>query len=349
MVQDASGVVLVEGLEALDGDIVAVGGYVDPATGGSFVAQSVELLVRPAQARREAPSLRALEARADLLAGFRAYFSAEGFLEVETPNLVPSPGTDVHLEPFATHFTGLGAFVERPLYLHTSPEFAMKRLLASGAERIFQIGKVWRNGEWTGLHNPEFTMAEWYRAYADWDAVMADVEHLVSACLGLNKPFPRLPVADAFAQYAGVDVFQMRERPDWEDTFHEILVTEVEPNLVGPVFLTEYPRELAVLSRVSDEDSRVAERFELYVRGVELCNGFTELNDPAEQRARFEEDARERDRRGLAPLPVPEGFLRDLESGMPPSGGVALGVDRLLMLQLGMESLDPLLLREPAR
>ena len=344
MVRDETGAVHVVGLDAVDGDIVGIGGHLDPITGASFVAVHTALLVRPTGRACRTPTLEAVLARAELVAGFRAWFQAEGFIEVETPALVDAPGTDVHLEPFFTRFSGMGEHRPQDLYLHTSPEFAMKRLLVAGAERIVQIGKVWRNGEWTARHHPEFTMAEWYRAYADWTAVMADVEQLVSATLGLELPFERVTVAEAFRAHAGVDVFAPAG-PDWEDRFHELLVTQVEPRLEGAVFLTHYPRQLAVLSRVSDDDPRVAERFELYVDGVELCNGFTELNDPVEQRLRFEQDAAERARRGLPALPIPEAFLADLAAGMPPSGGVALGLDRLLMLQLGVTDLDVVLMR----
>jgi lysyl-tRNA synthetase class 2 len=346
MVRDRSGAIRVEGAQLVDGDIVGVWGSLDPVSGAIFLADVVELLVRPtARQPRPVPCPETLVARAELLAGLRGYFVAEEFVEVETPNLVREPGTDVHLEAFQTHFSGMGEHEGRALWLHTSPEFAMKRLLVAGMERIFQICKVWRDGEWTSRHNPEFTMVEWYRAYSDWDAVMTDVEHIVATALDLPRPFRRLKVQEAFREYGGVDVLSMTGTEGWEDAFHEILVTEVEPRLTGAVFLTHYPKDLAVLSRLCDEDPAVAERFELYVDGVELCNGFTELTDAAEQRQRFQDDLGERERRGLGAMPMPEMFLNALSAGMPPSAGVALGFDRLLMLQLGSHDLDALLMR----
>lgn len=254
----------------------------------------------------------------------------------------------------------------------------MKRLLVSGHERIAQICKVYRNGEWTATHNPEFTMAEWYRAFTDYTAVMADVEAIVRAVLGpaprmvrgqevhLDRPFEVMTVTEAFHRFCrGLDLWAadtaeaLREASEqrglgplapggsWDDLFHELLVTWVEPQLGAPtpLFLVDYPAPLAVLSRRRDDDPRVAERFELYIAGVELCNGFTELNDPAEQRERFTEDLERRGALGLPTYPMPERFLRALEGGMPPSSGVALGLDRLLMIALGTEHLNDVLIR----
>jgi len=357
------------------GDIVALTGHLTPT---GFSAQHLTLLVRPEQ-WPTAPSIsaRALTARHKLLSQSRRFFEDLGFLEVETPMLVHSPGTDPYLETFTTMFSGMGDAKPAPLFLHTSPEFAMKALLVDGFEQIFQICKVFRNGEWTPLHNPEFTMIEWYRAFTDQSAMMHDVEALVCHLLGdavlwkdltipLSRPFERLPVRDAFLTHCrGLDLFEancassLRAEAErlglgplapgdrWDDLFHELLVTWVEPNLgfERPTFLTEYPAPLAVLSRRSDSDPRVAERFELYIAGLELCNGFTELNDPNEQRLRFEEDLHRRAQLNLPAYPMPEHFLDALKAGMPPSSGVAVGFDRLLMLATNQHDLGLTMVR----
>ncbi len=319
--------------------------------------------------------VQAMRARDAMLRLLRSYFQAQDFLEVETPNLVFAPGMDVYLESFATRFTGMGQHSARDLYLHTSPEFAMKRLLCAGMERIFQICKVYRNAEWTPAHNPEFTMAEWYRAWAGYESVMDDVEVLVRTILlqlgpqrwdvpELHAPFARLTVHEAVRRHCkGLDLFIHDTEPtlrheaerlglgplspggSWEDLFHQLLVTHVEPALQTPTFLIDYPRSLAVLSRVKDSDPRVAERFELYIHGVELCNGFTELNDPHEQRQRLEEEQVMRQAMGLDDYPMPEAFLQALVQGMPPSAGVALGLDRVLMLALGATDIGEVLMR----
>jgi lysyl-tRNA synthetase class 2 len=348
---------------------------------GAFAVEAVEVFGRP-QGPPPPPSPRAgMVARAALSRALRGWFAGEGFLEVETPNLVPAAGTDPHLEPFRTRFGGMGERGAADLYLHTSPELAMKRLLVDGFERIYQICKVYRDGEWTARHHPEFSMVEWYRAWADAAPIMADVEALVRLAFAQGAgpwrregrvfdplaPFERLTVQAAFARHCrgldllgtGLDAGVLRAQAlarglgplapggSWEDLFHELLLLHVEPALgwERPTFLIEYPRPLAVLARGSDRDPRVAERFELYIASVELCNGFTELNDPAEQRARFVEDRATRAALGLPDAPLPEAFLAALDYGMPPSGGVALGLDRLLMLVMGAPSLDEVLWR----
>jgi lysyl-tRNA synthetase class 2 len=288
-----------------------------------------------------------LAARARGLAAIRAFFAERGFLEVDTPAIVPSPGLDLHLDAFAVD----GG------YLITSPEYQMKRLLAGGVPRCFQIGHCFRRGEVGRRHNPEFTMLEWYRAFASVDEVIADTEALVRHVAGalgagaaldvggarvdLGEPFERLAVADAFARFAGVPAAEaIALATDDEERFFRILVDAVEPALAGaprPVFLVDYPAPFASLARLRAEDPRVAERFELYVAGVELCNGFGELTDPDEQRARLGRDQEERRRRGLPVYPIDERFLAALEEGMPPSAGNALGVDRLVAVCLGTD------------
>lgn len=287
---------------------------------------------------------RNLEARARALAAVRGYFAREAFLEVETPFRVPAPGVDLHLDAFPAH----GG------YLIASPELHMKRLLAAGFPRLFQIARVSRQGEFGALHEPEFTMLEWYRSFAGLEQVLSDTERLVrevaTAVCGkpnltgpdgrsfdLNLPFPRLTVREAFQQHAGIADAVDLALTD-EARYFQILVEQVEPALARqnqPLFLWKYPANQAALARLSEADPSVAERFELYVGGVELCNGFDELTDAAEQRQRFARDNLRRTRDGRLTYPTDERFLAALESGMPPSGGNALGFDRLVMLATG--------------
>ncbi|MCC6557227.1 MAG: EF-P lysine aminoacylase GenX [Polyangiaceae bacterium] len=290
----------------------------------------------------------ALARRAAAMATIRALFAERGFLEVETPALVPSPGLDLHLDAVAVD--GAGA-----RFLITSPEYQMKRLLSGGVPRCFQLARCFRRGEIGSRHNPEFTMLEWYRAFAGVEEVMADTEAVVrgvaaalgaggtvrvgGAAIALDGGFERLTVGDAFARYAGVpagEAISLASRD--EERFFRILVDEVEPGLARearPVFLVDYPAPFASLARLKPGDPSVCERFELYVGGLELCNGFGELTDPVEQRARLERDQAERARLGKPVYPIDERFLSALEEGMPPSAGNALGVDRLIALCLG--------------
>ena len=300
---------------------------------------------------------RGLRARATALRATRSFFDERGFLEVETPAMVPSPGLDLHLDAFATPGAAGPGFVDATGYLITSPEYQMKRLLSGGIPRAYQVCHCFRRGEIGSRHNPEFTMLEWYRSFASVDEVIADTEALVrhvaralgageaievdGARVDLGAPFERLAVADAFARYAGVaaeDAIAMASSD--EDRFFRLLVDEVETAIAKastPVFLVDYPAPFASLARLRDSDPRVAERFELYVAGVELCNGFGELTDPVEQRARLVRDQDERRKRGLAVYPIDERFLGALEEGMPPSAGNALGLDRLVAVCLGTD------------
>ena len=280
----------------------------------------------------------------------RHFFASRGFREVETPILVPSPGLDVHLEAFAVPQT------RSPRWLSTSPEYQMKRLLAAGQARIFQITRAFRQDELGERHHPEFTMLEWYRAGSDMDAVVRDTEQLIARVTGggvrlagatgraerridTRPPFERLGVCAAFARFAGIAEDEtLRLAAEDEDRFFRVLVEHVEPGIAAldhAVVLTDYPAVQASLARKKPGDPRLAERFEVYVAGVELCNGFGELTDPVEQRARFVADQTERARRGLPVYPIDERFLEALARGIPPSGGNALGVDRLVALTLG--------------
>jgi lysyl-tRNA synthetase class 2 len=285
-----------------------------------------------------------LARRAAVVATVRGFFESRGFLEVETPLLVPSPGLEPHLAAFEVPVAG------GTRYLSTSPEYQMKRLLAEGHSRILQIAKAFRKDEAGERHNPEFTILEWYRAPGGVEDVMRDTEQLVARVTAgsvaldgrtydTHPPFRRMTVLEAFAAYAGVtpeETLAMADRD--EERFFRLLVDRVEPALEalpGAIFLTEYPATQASLARKKPGDPRVAERFELYVAGVELCNGFGELTDPVEQRARFENDQRVRADRGLPAYPVDERFLAALEQGLPPCAGNALGLDRLVALAFG--------------
>jgi elongation factor P--(R)-beta-lysine ligase len=291
---------------------------------------------------------RNLTARARALAAVRQYFAAQGFLEVETPFRVPAPGVDLHLD----------ALVAQGGYLITSPELHMKRLLVAGLPRIFQLARVSRQEELGALHEPEFTMLEWYRAFAGLEHVLADTEQLVREVaravsgeaklfgadgrrFDVEQPFPRVTVREAFREHAGIaDAVDLAHSD--EARYFELLVAEVEPGLAResrPLFLWKYPANQAALARLCANDPSVAERFELYVGGVELCNGFDELTDAAEQRTRFEQEHARRGAENRPLYPIDERFLAALQAGMPPSGGNAVGFDRLVMLATGAREL----------
>lgn len=310
-------------------------------------------MARPAwHPERLAARLPFLDARARLTAATRAFLTTCGYREIETPCLVPSPGAEVHLRAFETaFFPHLGAGEVRRLYLRTSPELAIKRLLAGGAGPVFEFARVWRNGEAGARHAPEFTMLEWYRPGLSLEALMDETEALLRAVWPAcpAAPFARITMQDAFARHAGLDVLgsirsdgsgdaaalRARAGEAWEDAFFRILLESVEPALRAPSFLTHWPAPQAALARRDPADARAALRFELFVGGVELANAFEELTDPAEQRARLLADMAERTRRYADPWPVDEDFLAALEHGMPAAAGIALGFDRLAMLVSG--------------
>jgi lysyl-tRNA synthetase class 2 len=294
-----------------------------------------------------------LEARARILRDVRAFFESRGYLEVETPLAVPCPGLDLHLDAFE-----VVPAKPAPRFLSTSPEYQMKRLLADGHARIFQITRAFRAGELGERHNPEFTILELYRAHAGVEDVMRDTEQLVARVTGgwvhvegrsidVRPPLQRMTVCEAYARFASTSEDEtLRLAEHDEDRFYRLLVDEVEPALARldhGVFLTEYPATQASLARKKPSDPRVAERFELYVAGVELCNGFGELTDAVEQRARFVRDQEERARRGKPVYPLDERFLEALARGMPDSGGNAIGLDRLVALATGSTSIRDVL------
>ena len=314
-----------------------------------------------------------LRRRARLARAVRAFFEQRGYMEVDTPYAVPAPGEEVHLRAFATvreHPDGR----PEPLWLHTSPEFAMKRLLVAGAGPIFQLARVWRNGEGSALHAPEFTMLEWYSPGASMETLMDETEALLRAvlppivtCRGVSTDlarFERLSVAEAFARWVGADVLAsagdapvlaaaagvpLRAGETWEDLFFRLLLDRIEPRLgrAHPTFLTHWPAAQAALARRDPADPRVAERFELFVCGVELANAFVELTDPAEQRARFLADRARRHAAHGPDWPLDEDFLAALAHGMPQAAGIALGFDRLAMIASGASRIGQVLWLPP--
>lgn len=318
-----------------------------------------------------------LAARAAITAAARDFFRSRGFTEVETAILQVSPGNEAHLHAFATELHAPDQTQSR-LYLHTSPEFACKKLLAAGEGKIFDFARVFRNRERGALHHPEFTLLEWYRANARYEVIMDDCAALLAAAAHaagtrrlsfrdrIATPFAeaeRITVAQAFARFANIDLLAtvsagatdrdalaaaaatagIRVAADdtWADVFSRVLVERIEPNLgVGrPTLLYEYPVAEAALARPTAHDPRVAERFELYACGVELANGFGELTDAAEQRRRFDAEMAEKERLHGERYPVDEDFLAALGT-MPPASGVALGFDRLVMLLTGAQRIE---------
>jgi lysyl-tRNA synthetase class 2 len=310
-----------------------------------------------------------LRRRAELTAATRAFFVARGFMEVETPYAVPVPGEEVHLRAFATRREHPDGSAER-LWLHTSPEFAMKRLLVGGSGPIFQFARVWRNGEGSALHAHEFTMLEWYRPGADMASLIEETTALLRSVLpaevgvrGVTTSLARterLTVAEAFDRYVGADVLgtegdavtlaaqagaRLRDNETWEDLFFRLLLERIEPHLgrAHPTFLTHWPAAQAALARRDPGDPRVAERFELFVCGVELANAFVELTDPVEQRERFEADRARRHALYGPDWGLDEDFLAALEAGLPACAGIALGFDRLAMIASGADRIGQVL------
>jgi len=309
---------------------------------------------------RPTASLKALRLRAEILAKIRVFFAERGVLEVETPLLASAPVTDLHLHALSCRYRGPGADEGRELYLQTSPEFAMKRLLAAGTGPIYQICRAARNGEAGRRHNPEFTILEWYRPGWDHHRLMDEVDELLTATLG-SRSSERLSYAEAYIRYAGVDPHRetdatLRDRVKdlgvlsadnlaRDDLFDLVLTHIIEPKLghCQPTFIHDYPASQAALARVRDGDPPLAERFEAFAEGVELANGYHELTNPAEQGRRFAADLEARKSRGLPTVPIDERLLAALEHGVPDCAGVALGVDRLIMLAAGTRNIADIL------
>ena len=320
-----------------------------------------------------------LLARGRIVAALRAWFTSHDFVEVDTPALQVSPGNELHLHAFATALAAPDGTASRR-YLRTSPEFACKKLIAAGERRIVEFAKVFRNRERGALHQPEFTLVEWYRAGESYETLMGDcaaILRVAAQAAGTRQLAfrgriadafadpERLSVADAFARFAGIDLLATlpEGEPDraqfakaaqaagiristddtWDDIFSHVLVERIEGNLgIGRAsILDRYPVALSALARPAS-DGRVAERFELYVCGVELANGFGELNDADEQRRRLEEQMAERERIYGERYPIDEDFIAAL-SHMPQASGIALGLDRLVMLATGASRIDQVL------
>ncbi len=321
-----------------------------------------------------------LRIRQKMMKVMRTWFEDQGFDEVETPCLQVSPCVEVHMRAFKTILEPMKWGQKgQERWLHTSPEFAMKKLLVGGMEKIFQFAHVFRNGETTERHQPEFTLLEWYRAHASYEQLMNDCAALLR-CAGacghsmtvqwqgvecvLDAPLERITVAEAFDRYCGIDLlsvlpeetesfaakakekgFRVADDDRWEDIFFRLMLDYIEPNLGKgrPTVLCEYPLSQAILSRPKAADGRVAERFELYVSGLELANGFGELTDAGLQRARFEADMDLRQQLYGERFPIDGDFLKALETGMPASSGIAMGVDRLAMLITGAQHISDVL------
>ena len=297
--------------------------------------------------------------RAAIMAEIRRFFADRGVLEVETPTMSQATVTDIHLVPFETRFVGPGAADGLTLYMMTSPEYHMKRLLAAGSGSIYQLGRSFRNEEAGRHHNPEFTMLEWYRPHYDMYRLMNEVDDLLQQILDCNSA-ETLSYQQAFQRHLGIDPLsadkaQLREvaakldlsnvadTEEDRDTLLQLLFTVgVEPHIGRdkPAFVYHFPASQASLAVISTEDHRVAERFEVYFKGIELANGFHELTDGDEQLQRFEQDNRSRAKRGLPQNPIDMNLIAALKHGLPDCSGVALGVDRLVMLALNAERLS---------
>jgi len=345
--------------------------------------------------------------RSQIIDLIREWFKQEGFLEVETPLMVKHPGMEPHLDLFSSEFISKDQKTTDKRYLHTSPEYAMKKLLGAGFEKIFQITKAFRNAEIGDQHNPEFTMLEFYRSNADYQDIISDTENLIKfivnslelsdhqlSSFNAQQTWQKLSIREAFQQYADLDLdklrdinqlstavqkkgYELKTDYDWDDLFFLIMLNEIEPKLGfdKPIFLYDYPASQAALAKknnhtceasgvaspckglavrgseepsgsrrgVRDCEAFWAERFELYINGVELCNAFSELIDPIEQRQRLEEEQALRKKLGKDAYDIDEAFLEALKT-MPPSGGNALGIDRLVMVLLGKKSIEEVLL-----
>jgi lysyl-tRNA synthetase, class II len=305
--------------------------------------------------------------RAKAVTAVRRYLDDAGFVEVETPVLQPIYGGAL-ARPFTTHHNEL----DRTLYLRIATELYLKRLIVGGLERVYELGKDFRNEGVSFKHNPEFTMVEWYEAYADYEDEMRRVEEMVdavaTACgyegdIDWSPPWPRIPLRDAIAEKTGIDVLAHRDRDalaaaiesspgtdldtedrTWPQLVDDLLSKHVEPEVKDPLFIIDYPVELSPFAKAHRSEPGLVERFEVFADRMEFGNAFTELNDPDEQRARFEAQARYAAAGDEETQPMDEGFLSALEHGMPPTGGVGLGIDRLVMLMTGRRSIREVVL-----
>jgi lysyl-tRNA synthetase class 2 len=383
-----------EGLLALDiGDIVGIEGIVFATKRGelSIRADAWELLskslrpppekfhgledVETRYRRRELDLMANAETRelfitrARTVAAVRRWFDSRGFVEAETPVLQPLYGGAL-ARPFTTHHNAL----DRDLYLRIATELYLKRLVVGGIDKVYELGKDFRNEGVSHKHNPEFTMLEWYEAYADYDDVAGELEGLVSSVaqevlgttkverdgetIDLTPPWRRVTLRDAIRERTGIDVMEhpsretlaaaMGGKPDTEEGWGKLvdglLSKEVEPTLMQPTFVVDYPVELSPFAKRHRSEEGLVERWEAFVGGIEISNAFTELNDPDEQRRRFEQQAEEIARGDEETQPYDEVFIESLEQGMPPTGGAGLGIDRLVMILTGAKSLREVVL-----
>ncbi|RDE19656.1 EF-P lysine aminoacylase GenX [Motiliproteus coralliicola] len=302
-------------------------------------------------------SLEAIQARAELYAQIRSFFAERSVLEVDTPVLSQAAVSDPYLVPMISSYSDLGVDSAQPLFLQTSPEYAMKRLLAAGSGPIYQLAKAFRDTETGSRHNPEFCMLEWYRPGFDDRQLMDEIEELVDEVLGCGL-IERLSYRELFERQLGFDPHrvelavlrqQVKQRLDLDldsddrDDFLNLLIShELEPTLIKPTFVYNYPASQAALARVDQDEQgqSVAKRFELFVNGVELANGYFELTEADEQARRFERDLARRQQLGYPCHPTDQRLVAALQAGIPECAGVALGVDRLLMLKLGVERIE---------
>jgi lysyl-tRNA synthetase class 2 len=324
-----------------------------------------------------------LERRGRILAAVRGFFAARGFVEVDTPALQVSPGLEPHLRAFTTEWRDPDRPAPVRRYLHTSPEYAMKKLLVAGLPRIWQLAHAFRDGEKSPVHHPEFTMLEWYRSGAAWRDLAEECGALVAICqeaagaadlswrghrADARGAWQYLSVAEAFRRFCDIDLLATAPDPlhprldllaeaaaaagvaphpgdDWETLYFRLFLERIEPHLgIGvPTILHDYPLSMAALARRSPRDPRVAERFEVYVCGLELANAFGELTDAAEQRARFHADRAKKAALYGETYPIDEDFLAALAHGLPECAGIALGFDRLVMLLTGADDITEVL------
>ena len=305
-----------------------------------------------------------------ILKGVKDFFDLSGYIEVQTPALQVCPVMDAHIHGFKTELFGIGRSNPQTRYLHTSPEFDMKKLLTAGMGKIYQICPVYRNADVSRLHSPEFSLLEWYQTGVDYRAIMDEVAALVNT-LDIDefryKGFVSLPhkkwesisVAEAFLEYAEIDILNCLKDRDgfalmaqsigirviesdaWDDIFHAVMAEKIEPYLGqgAPTILYDYPVSMAALSRKKTSDPRFAERFELYICGIEIANAFSELTDATEQRKRYEKEMALKQKIYGEIYPPDEEFFAALEYGLPESAGIALGLDRLIMLACGADDI----------
>ncbi|EHR7860623.1 elongation factor P--(R)-beta-lysine ligase [Vibrio parahaemolyticus] len=304
-------------------------------------------------------SIEQLRQRATLIAAIRQFFAERQVMEVDTPAMSHATVTDIHLHTFQTEFVGPGYADGRKLFFMTSPEFHMKRLLAAGSGCIYQINKAFRNEENGRYHNPEFTMLEWYRVGFDHHKLMDEMDDLLQLVLNCGAA-QRMTYQQAFIDVLGVcplegsmselkaaasklGLSDIAEPEEDRDTLLQLLFSVGVENKIGqdvPAFVYDFPASQAALAKINPQDHRVADRFEVYFKGIELANGFHELDNPKEQLARFEQDNAKRIEMGLKPQPIDYHLISALEAGLPDCAGVALGIDRLIMLALGCDHID---------